>query len=124
MSMTRGEAINFLQAQISDITGILSNPLGSEQLILALHRCIEVYDVAIASLRGHTREQIEKIFPGCALCNWGGLDYVGVDGDGIYLREPPADEEFSFCPVCGRPLTDEAVQMVMERMEAMNRENN
>lgn len=24
-----------------------------------------------------------------------------------------------FCPSCGRPMTDEAVQMVMERMEAL-----
>ena len=26
----------------------------------------------------------------------------------------------SFCPVCGRPLTDVAVQMVMERLEALH----
>ena len=24
-----------------------------------------------------------------------------------------------FCPVCGKPLTDEAVQIVMERLEEM-----
>ena len=27
--------------------------------------------------------------------------------------------ETSFCPACGAPMTDEAVQMVMERMEAL-----
>ena len=25
----------------------------------------------------------------------------------------------NFCPVCGKPLTDEAVEMVMERLEGM-----
>ena len=25
-----------------------------------------------------------------------------------------------FCPSCGAPMTDEAVQMVMERMEALH----
>ena len=28
-----------------------------------------------------------------------------------------------FCPNCGRPLTDEAVEMVMKRMEALNEDN-
>ena len=27
--------------------------------------------------------------------------------------------ESKFCPNCGRPMTDEAVEMVMERMEAL-----
>ena len=26
----------------------------------------------------------------------------------------------NFCPHCGAPMTDEAVQMVMERLEALN----
>lgn len=25
-----------------------------------------------------------------------------------------------FCPICGAPMTDEAVEMVMERMETIN----
>lgn len=25
-----------------------------------------------------------------------------------------------FCPICGAPMTDEAVEMVMERLEALN----
>ena len=28
-------------------------------------------------------------------------------------------ERYKFCPHCGAPMTDEAVQMVMERMEAL-----
>ena len=56
--------------------------------------------------------------------------------DGLKNGVPPAQEEsalwekveyrthsnfspVNFCHECGRPLTDEAVQMVMERMEAL-----
>ena len=74
---------------------------------------------ALQAFRPVSREQVEKVFPGCVLCKWGGLDCVGVDGDGIYLSKPPKDEKFRFCPVCGKPLTDEAVEMVMERLEAL-----
>lgn len=29
-------------------------------------------------------------------------------------------EDLRYCPMCGRPLTDGAVDMVMERLEALN----
>ena len=76
-------------------------------------------DFIESALRPVSREQVEKVFSGCALCNWGGLDYVGLDGDGIYLNKPPKDEKFRFCPACGKPMTDEAVEMVIERLEAL-----
>lgn len=28
-----------------------------------------------------------------------------------------------FCPVCGKPLTDEAVEITMRRLEALNEED-
>lgn len=78
-----------------------------------------VLDTILTALRPVSRELVEKVFPGCALCNWGGLDFVGVDGDGIYLSKPAENEKFRFCPVCGKPLTDEAVEMVMERLNKL-----
>lgn len=76
----------------------------------------DAFTLALTALRPVSREQVEKVWKGCALCNWGGLDCVGIDSDGVYLSKPPEDERFRFCPVCGKPLTDEAVQMVMERL--------
>ena len=29
------------------------------------------------------------------------------------------EDAYLFCPYCGAPMTDEAVEMVMERMEAL-----
>lgn len=74
----------------------------------------ETVDTLLTALRPVSREQIEKVWNGCTYCmndicsllNWKyGLDYVLPN--------------YKFCPMCGRPLTDEAVQMVMERMEAL-----
>lgn len=84
---------------------------------------LEALDMDLSALRPVSRERVEKVFPGCALCNWGGLDFVGVDGDGIYLSKPAENEKFRFCPVCGKPLTDEAVDMTLKRMEEMMNEH-
>ena len=96
----------------------------------------------IAALRPVSREQVEKVFLGCDYCKHAwmeGLDLkpcasgnIGVeltigrvsedDAFGIlaYYRNAAAGYiDFPFCPFCGRPMTDEAVEMVMERMEAL-----
>ena len=59
-----------------------------------------------------TREQVEKAWRGCEKCN----------GAGEYSRYAENLTKIllaKYCPHCGRPLTDEAVDMVMERMEAL-----
>ena len=70
-------------------------------------------NMAITALRPVSREQVEKVWRGCEYCS----------GDC-----PPLDWQFGldhilpnykYCPVCGAPITDEAVQMVMERLEAL-----
>ena len=111
--MTREEAIKILQYRRNIVSNADAEWCVNEAIAL---------DLALSALRPVSREQVEKVFPGCALCNWGGLDFVGVDEDGIYLSKPTENEKFRFCPACGRPLTDEAVQMAMERVEALKDE--
>ena len=43
----------------------------------------------------------------CSIC---GKKYIGLETD--------------FCPSCGAPMTDEAVQMVMERLEEALKDGN
>ena len=85
--------------------------------------------MALTALRPVSREQVEKVWRGewigdndervgtidgsptksatCSVCgNW----LVGSD---------EYDCSGHFCPACGRAMTDESVQMVMERMEAL-----
>ena len=80
-------------------------------------RCFWGYDkeavaLALSALRPVSREQVEKVWRGewikdtplghrCKSC---GCLVVG---------------QTNFCPNCGAPTTDEAVEMVMERLEAL-----
>ena len=77
----------------------------------------EVLVMALDALHPITREQVEKVWrgewePGNPICPICGKDkFDGLNAD-IWADWMP-----NFCPHCGAPMTDEAVQMVMERME-------
>ena len=74
----------------------------------------------IATLRPVSREQVEKVWSPCNFC--AGAKYITGAVTAVYpvsethQQETLAEGDFDFCPVCGRPLTDEAVDMVMGRL--------
>ena len=83
-----------------------------DQDIADFNRDIEIVRSA---LRPITREQVKKAWRGCEKCN----------GAGEYSRYAENLTKIllaKYCPHCGRPLTDEAVEMVMERLEALYEE--
>ena len=68
----------------------------------------KAYFWARKALRPVSRERVEKVWRGCEKCN----------GAGEYSRYAENLTKIllaKYCPHCGRPLTDEAVDMVMER---------
>ena len=70
----------------------------------------DAFDMAISALRPVSREQVEKVWRGCEKCN----------GAGEYSRYAENLAKIllaKYCPHCGSPMTDEAVEMVMERIE-------
>ena len=78
-------------------------------------------NMAIDALYPVSREQVEKVWRG----EW--KNYLPSLGTGNIQyrcttcgRTP--DDEMPFCPFCGAAMTDEAVQMVMERLEALKDE--
>ena len=87
----------------------------------------EAIDVALTALRPVSREQVEKVFPGCAFCGKADFGEFGFEITKHYAKiccalgswRFPEKEQFLFCPKCGKPLTDEAVEMVLERLEAL-----
>lgn len=105
MSMTLEEAIAFL-SQYTD------NECYTE-------KCQEAHRMALTALRPVSREQVEKAWRG----EWIGM----TDNDGCTWQEcsrcehdlDSMEEAQNFCPACGAPMTDEAVDMVMERWEAL-----
>ena len=96
--------------------------------------------IALSALRPVSREQVEKVFPGCGMCSgWNTVKLkpcangdlgvqadIGSVGKGdafglvVYNNHLASGYvDFPFCPFCGKPKTDEAVEMVMERLEAL-----
>ena len=72
------------------------------------NRADEALSMAARALRPITRERLENVWRGCEKCN----------GAGEYSRYAENLTKIllaKYCPHCGRPLTDKAVDMVMER---------
>ena len=68
-----------------------------------------------------SREQVEKmrgewIFPTVANGRLFNIPHCSVCGD----VPCGTDENTKFCANCGAPMTDEAVEMVIEKLEALN----
>ena len=85
---------------------------------------VQALDLALSALRPVSREQVEKVWPGCPYCKEDGEGYVQKFGaysiqNGELTTGHCKPQKIKFCPHCSRPLTDEAVEMVMERMEEM-----
>ena len=101
--MTRADAIEILERR----TTIPGDGYTFEQINEAL-------DLALAALRGPTREMVERMrgewiedefaISHCSLCG--------------YEQEEP-ELITPFCPLCGSPMTDEGVDILLEKLEAL-----
>ena len=75
-------------------------------------------NLALAALRPVSREQVEKV--------WRGEWKMVSNGSGVCSechRQDKIDPLAKFCRYCGAPMTDEAVQIVMDRLEALHEDN-
>lgn len=86
----------------------------------------DAVEIALTALRPVSREQVEKVWKGCSWCNNEGkrpenweCSLLDDRGFSVVVGDEVVWTNAEFCPVCGKPLTDEAVQMVMERLEAL-----
>lgn len=87
----------------------------------------DALDIALTALRPVSREQVEKVWRG----EWMGSADGYADGELVYDiwtcsecgyvidEEDDPDMLPQFCPKCYAAMTDEAVQMVMKRLEAL-----
>lgn len=75
---------------------------------------VQALDAAISALKGPTREQVEK-----AEWIWSTGDVYTCSscGEKTHVDECMENPIYNFCPFCMAPMTDEAVDMVMERLE-------
>lgn len=125
---SREAALKSCKDRLAHLENAPSHHCGKRQR----QRAIELEKVKIEALRPITREQVEMV----------GGEWIDIDGEkvpvdkygqpfgwamcsacGEYLT---ASDEYPcighFCPNCGAPMTDKAVDMVMERLEALRDE--
>lgn len=102
MKMTREEAIQIVE---------YARAFNSENTPL-----MRALDYMIAALRPVSREMVEK-----AEWIWSTGDVYTCSscGEKTHVDECMGNPIYNFCPFCMAPMTDEAVEMVMERMEAL-----
>lgn len=109
MSMTREEAI----AIIERLAHTEAKWPGTEYIL-------EAMDMALSALRPVSREQVEKLRGEWQVCfeDW----RKQMAGDQCskcgFQHYGTSINHYKFCPACDAPMTDEAVEMVMERLEA------
>ena len=108
--MKRAEAIKQIESLFEHCEAMMTSdePVWSQDC--------EALKVALSALRGPTREQVEKV--------WGGEweeERFASEHEGWQHREcgRHSTEKTKWCPKCGKAMTDEAVDMVMERLEAL-----
>ena len=124
--MTREEATELLRYRRNLISSVDMDWCANET---------EALDLALSALHPVSREQLEKIYPGCSKClargdrnvlnDPGAHDFRLKDSALVYWDEQYGWEgtKVLFCPWCGSPLTDEAVEITMRRLEALNEED-
>lgn len=72
------------------------------------------------SLRGPTREQVEKVWRSewdYPACEW---NLPKCPKCGCNSKDATYGHKNNFCPRCGSPMTDEAVEITLQRLEALH----
>mgnify|MGYP000277760791 FL=1 len=105
--MTREEAIALLNEQYETCKRIYDCSADQRKSYPNVPQFMEALGMALSALRPVSREQVEKVFPGCEKCrnqaNWPSWIEKG----------------FVYCPKCGTPLTSWAWEKQVERLEAL-----
>ena len=117
--MTRGEAIALLNEQYEICKRIYDCSADQRKSYPNVPQFMEALGMAFSALRPVSREQVEKVWRG----EWKliGAGKTGRGGIWYCTRcEKCYPYTCDFCPRCGAPMTDEAVEMVMERMEVLH----
>ena len=94
--------------------------------VLPNYKVNEAINFALFALRPVSREQVEKVWRGCSWCNNEGkkpenweCSLLDDRGFSVVVGDEVVWTNAEFCPVCGKPLTDEAVEIRLKELEAL-----
>lgn len=118
--MTREEAIVYFEKILAGAKQGLERHPEEGKRVYGMRK--ELSEIALAALRPIGREQVENVWRG----EWNYSHTTEIDRFAVVKCSKCGHEAFgialyvtqgNFCPVCGAAQTDEAVDMVMERLE-------
>ena len=112
--MKREEAIKLLK----QYQGYEPMSPDGETLKHAFDLTDETVDTLLTALRPVSREQVEKVWRGEWIWDTSGLypkPVCSKCGEEPYRRSNHTSDLPNYCPKCGAPMTDKAVDMVLER---------
>lgn len=79
----------------------------------------DAFTLALAALQPVSREQVEKVWPGCEACKDAGLAIGEVQFYGPFEGPIDVSGNMHYCPNCGRPITPVARDRQGKRLEAL-----
>ena len=127
MSMTREEAIALLNEQYEICKRIYDCSADQRKSYPNVPQFMEALGMALTALRHVSREQVEKVWRGEWIWDTSGLypkPVCSKCGEEPYRRSNHTSDLPNYCPKCGAPMTDEAVDMSMERLEELHDTSN
>ena len=116
--MTRDEIIKEYEAAVA------AHAAAAAAGIEGAGKSYELFKAGLDALLPVSREQVEKSWAGCEYCEKHKINLVRIEMN--YNDSPRRTKRLNptrvpkFCPICGKPLTDEAVDMLMDRLEALH----
>ena len=122
--MTREEAIALLNEQYEICKRIYDCSADQRKSYPNVPQFMEALGIALTALRTVSRERVEKVWRG----EWKYSHTSAIDHFAVVKCSKCGHEAYAmalhviegnFCPACGAPMTDKAVEMVMERLEEM-----
>lgn len=124
--MTREEAIALFEKQLTAAQVVLGSGFGSNpgENNFLYRRRKEMAEIALTALRPVSREQVDKAWRGECDCSKLKACCTCCSMRCQYCIGQSEYKQAAFCMKCGRPLTYEAVQMVMERLEDLHDTSN
>lgn len=114
--MTREEAIAILQEKYDYCKSFYDLAARPEEDYPEMAKYLQALQIALSALRPVSRERVRR----------GEWEKIGADyrGQGGIWKCTACGKTYpykcDFCPRCGAPMTDEAVEIVVERLEALH----
>ena len=116
--MTREEAIVYFESLLKRFEEMHETET-SDWGKVHTETTIEAIRTALTALQPVSREQVEKVWPGCEACKDAGLAIGEVQFYGPFEGPIDVSGNMHYCPNCGRPITPVARDRQGKRLEAL-----